>query len=88
MIVRLAFATMALASTLPTLAWAYIGPGAGLGMLGALWGLVAAVGAALLFVLLWPIRRAIRRRNRLQHAEESAAAEPATDTPPGDARRH
>lgn len=91
MIKRLVFATMALASTLPTQAWAYIGPGAGLGMLGALWGLLAAVGAALLFVVLWPIRRAIRRRNGLQQAEESTAPEPATDTPPAradDTRRH
>lgn len=82
---------MALASTLPAQAWVYVGPGAGLGMLGALWGLVTAVGAALLFVLLWPIRRAIRRRNGLQQADESTATEPVTDTPSApahDARRH
>lgn len=91
MIKRLAFSTMAIAFTLPTQALAYIGPGAGLGMLGALWGLLVAVGAALLFVLLWPIRRAIRRRNGLQQADESTATEPVTDTPSApahDARRH
>lgn len=86
MIKRLAFATMAIAFTLPTQAWAYIGPGAGLGMLGALWGLLAAVGAALLFVLMWPIRRAIRRRNGLQQADEHTTTEPATDTPAAQAR--
>jgi hypothetical protein len=38
-------------------AFAYIGPGAGLSMLGAFWGLVVAVFAALSFLLLWPLRR-------------------------------
>lgn len=90
MIKRLIPAVTTLAFTLPISAWAYIGPGAGLGMLGALWGLLVAVGAALLFVVLWPIRRAIRRRNGPQQAAERTATEPATDVPSapaGDARR-
>jgi uncharacterized iron-regulated membrane protein len=45
--------------TLP--AAAYIGPGAGLSLLGAFWGLLVAVAAALGFVILWPIRRLFRR---------------------------
>ena len=40
---------------------AYIGPGAGLSMLGAFWGLVVAVLAALSFLLLWPIRKAFKK---------------------------
>ena len=44
---------------------AYIGPGAGLSLLSALWGLLAAVFASLAFVLLWPFRRMLSgRRNR------------------------
>lgn len=43
-------------------ALAYIGPGAGLSLLGALWGVLAAVGAALLFLLIWPLRRLMRRQ--------------------------
>jgi membrane protein implicated in regulation of membrane protease activity len=43
-------------------ALAYIGPGAGLSLLGALWGVVAAVAAALLFLLIWPLRRLMRRQ--------------------------
>jgi membrane protein implicated in regulation of membrane protease activity len=44
---------------------AYIGPGAGLSLLGALWGLLAAVFVSLAFVLLWPFRRMLTgRRNR------------------------
>lgn len=53
-------------------AMAYIGPGAGLSLLGALWGLVAAVGAALLFVLLWPLRRMMRRKREAKKAEAEA----------------
>jgi hypothetical protein len=60
---------------------AYIGPGAGLSLLGALWALLAAVGAALAFVVIWPIRKAIRRRTAEKKAvaavSQSAAAEPA-----------
>ena len=52
-----------------TLGWAapamaYIGPGAGLSLLGALWAVVLAVGAALLFLLFWPLRRLLRQRRR------------------------
>ncbi len=47
---------------------AYIGPGAGLSLLGALWGLIAALGAALLFVVLWPVRRMLRRRREDKQA--------------------
>lgn len=46
----------------PTLAMAYVGPGAGLSLLGALWALIAAVATALFFVIAWPIRKAMRRR--------------------------
>ncbi len=44
-------------------AFAYIGPGAGLSMLGAFWGLVVAIVAALSFLLLWPIRRMFKKKN-------------------------
>jgi membrane protein implicated in regulation of membrane protease activity len=49
---------------------AYIGPGAGLSLFGALWALIAAVAAALAFLVLWPIRKAMRRRT----AQKKAAA--------------
>ncbi|MEZ5933409.1 MAG: hypothetical protein R3F54_15945 [Alphaproteobacteria bacterium] len=42
-------------------AFAYIGPGAGLSMLGAFWGLVVAVLAALSFLVLWPFRKAFKK---------------------------
>ncbi len=40
---------------------AYVGPGAGLSLLGSLFGLIAAVVLGLGVVLVWPIRRLIRR---------------------------
>ncbi|WP_205042044.1 hypothetical protein [Rhodoligotrophos defluvii] len=46
----------------PTAAFAYVGPGAGLSLLGALWALIAAIATALMFVLAWPIRRMLHRR--------------------------
>lgn len=62
--------TMALMVGVGQDAFAYIGPGAGLSMLGAFWGLVVAVLAALSFLILWPFRRMFRKR----------AAQPETET--------
>ena len=53
---------------------AYIGPGAGLSLLGALWALIVAVVAALGFIVLWPIRKA--RKRRLAQKKAVTAAEP------------
>jgi membrane protein implicated in regulation of membrane protease activity len=51
---------------------AYVGPGAGLSLLGALWGLVLAVGAALWFVIIWPLRR-MRKRSQQRRDDAEAA---------------
>ena len=55
-------------------AMAYVGPGAGLTLLGALWGLIAAVVMSIGFVLLWPIRRLLRRNKQAGRTTESDAA--------------
>ena len=57
-------------------AMAYVGPGAGLSLIGALWAVVVAVAAALFFVVAWPIRRMLKRR-KLAPAAAAAAPEPA-----------
>ncbi|AWN14419.1 hypothetical protein [Salinisphaera sp. LB1] len=54
-------------------AQAYVGPGAGLSLLSALWGLLCAIGAAFLFVILWPIRRLRRKRREARQAREQHA---------------
>jgi hypothetical protein len=46
----------------PQCAHAYVGPGAGLTLIGSLIGLGAAVLAAIGAVLLWPFRRWLKRR--------------------------
>lgn len=55
----------------PEAANAYVGPGAGLSLLGALWALLLAIGALLAFVGLWPIRRFLRRSGRSRAARTS-----------------
>jgi hypothetical protein len=56
---------------------AYVGPGAGLSLVGAFWGLLAALFAAFAFIILWPIRRFLRRRRA------AAAAAPPPQTAEG-----
>jgi membrane protein implicated in regulation of membrane protease activity len=51
---------MALGAATP--AFAYVGPGAGLSLVGAFWGMLVAILAAFSFVILWPIRRVWKRR--------------------------
>ena len=46
-------------------AFAYVGPGAGLTLLGALWGLIVAVVLSVGFILLWPLRRLMRRNKQI-----------------------
>ena len=46
---------------LPDTASAYVGPGAGLTMIGALWAVILALFAALFFVVAWPVRRMLRQ---------------------------
>jgi hypothetical protein len=50
---------------------AYVGPGAGITLIGAVIGLVSAIFLALFAILRWPIRRYLARRKA---ARESAAA--------------
>ncbi|NRB57623.1 MAG: hypothetical protein HRU39_16840 [Salinicola sp.] len=73
---------LAVGAILPLTAEAYVGPGAGLSLLTALWGIIAAVGMALFFVIMWPIRRMRRRRK----AEAAAAAASAGDSSTAQAR--
>ena len=63
-LVLLAMATIAVTFAVSP-AFAYVGPGAGLTLLGALWGLILAVVMSVGFVILWPFRRLMRRRKRV-----------------------
>jgi Flp pilus assembly protein TadB len=81
----------------PLAASAYVGPGAGLSLLGALWALIVAVGAAVIFLFAWPIRRMRRRKREAMELEEQErkqrhgqpaadAGEPASTLHPQDTR--
>ena len=77
---RVALLIMAtsLSALLSAPALAYIGPGAGITMLGALWGVLVAIVLAFGALLLWPIRILLRRnrnRNRITESEEETLAE-------------
>lgn len=62
----------------PATASAYVGPGAGLSLLGALWALLVALATALVFIVAWPVRRMLKRRRSGEaegrEAKERAAA--------------
>lgn len=60
-------------------ALAYVGPGAGISLLGALWGLIVGVVAAIGIILFWPIRIMLRKRKAAREAAE------AGNPTPGDA---
>ena len=58
-------------------AMAYIGPGAGVTLLGAIWSVLVAIFLAIGAVLFWPIRILIRRfRNRSASAASEKSASP------------
>jgi membrane protein implicated in regulation of membrane protease activity len=55
---------------------AYIGPGVGLSVIGAFWGLLMAVFAALAFIMSWLIRRLLRRRSACADTSSTAQEPP------------
>lgn len=80
-----AAATVAVVIGLSGPALAYVGPGAGLGAIGAALGLLAAVVMAVGVILFWPIRRLLRRIKRKQSVEaggaDSAEASESAEAP-------
>jgi hypothetical protein len=59
-----------------TPAFAYVGPGAGLTLLGALWGLILAVVVSVGFILLWPLRRLMRRHRQASNDQHAVDDDP------------
>ncbi len=48
----------------PAISFAYVGPGAGITALGALWALIATVVITLGGLLIWPIRALMKRKQQ------------------------
>lgn len=56
-------------------AHAYVGPGAGLTLIGSAIGLLLALFAALGAILWWPIRRLLSRAKKVENAEVKSPVE-------------
>jgi cytoskeletal protein RodZ len=59
---------------------AYVGPGAGISVLGALWGLIIGVVMALGVILFWPIRMMIRKIKANKTASSSSSEADTSET--------
>ncbi len=64
---------------------AYVGPGAGISVLGALWGLIIGVVMAVGVILFWPIRMMIRKNKAKKEAEQAANNNDSADSDQQDA---
>lgn len=63
-------------------AQAYVGPGAGLSLLGALWALLVAIFAAVGFILAWPVRKWLRKRKAQRAAKEGTVSAASPESHP------
>jgi len=64
---KLSQATIFLTIFVPYSAFAYIGPGAGVTAIGALWAVILALFFALAGLLIWPIKIYLMRRKQKQN---------------------
>ena len=63
----------------PTSAFAYIGPGAGISVLGSLLAVLGTIVLAVGAILFWPIRKLLKRRKGKQADAQDGAVESADD---------
>lgn len=71
-------------------ALAYIGPGAGISVVGSLLSILATFFVAIGAILFWPIRKMLKRRKARRESEAAATRErngAGGDDGPGDGRR-
>ncbi|RKZ50491.1 MAG: hypothetical protein DRR08_30240 [Candidatus Parabeggiatoa sp. nov. 2] len=66
----------------PKMAMAYVGPGAGLTLIGSLIGLVIAILTALGIILFWPVRALIRRIRGKQPTTATMESDNVQETSP------
>jgi hypothetical protein len=60
-------------------AWAYVGPGVGLTLVGSLVGLCLAILAALGAVIMWPLRRLMKSLRARRAASDGGKKEQSAD---------
>lgn len=68
-----------LTASLPTVAEAYVGPGAGLSLAAAFWAILVALATIVAFTLMWPVRRLLRRRGSSGPQRDPARTEVSPD---------
>lgn len=80
---------VALSLGLPVTAAAYVGPGAGLSIIGSLLAFFAAIIIGIFGFLWFPIRRLLRRRKQAaaQEAEQAVSAESPAEPGGGEVRQ-
>ena len=64
----------------PAVSFAYVGPGAGITALGALWALIATVVITLVGLLIWPIRALMKRKKGAAAQTEEASPGETVET--------
>jgi len=62
-------------------AQAYVGPGAGVSLIGAAVGLIFAIVLALGVIVLWPLRRLLKRRKTARQDVDGNDPAPASADP-------
>jgi len=67
---------------LTTPAIAYIGPGAGISVLGSLLGILATIVVAIGAIVMWPLRKFLKKRR--QPSSDAAKTEPAVESEPAE----
>lgn len=63
----------------PSLAQAYVGPGAGVTAIGAALGLIAAIGLAFWALISYPLRRARKKKKEEAAAQQNSADQSAAE---------
>jgi membrane protein implicated in regulation of membrane protease activity len=60
-------------------AMAYIGPGAGISVLGSLLGILTTILVAIAAIIFWPLRKFMKRRKARRNSQPDADTEKAVD---------
>jgi len=63
--------TLILLTLLASPAFAYVGPGAGISVLGSLLGILATIFVAIGAILFWPIRKLMKRKKAAKESTEA-----------------
>ena len=60
-------------------AFAYVGPGAGISVLGSLLGILATIVVAIGAIIVWPLRKVLKRRKAVAQGESSESGPESGD---------